>query len=116
MNRRQFTHSLVVGSTALGLARLARAASPAVTVSSQARALYRRALILDCNAAPPSADHLPLPQADLDLVRDSGVTVIKLSLGGINADFAATVAEIAHVQRLIEVHPRYFTQVRVAAD
>jgi len=85
-------------------------------VSAHARALYHSALILDCNSAPPWEEHLPLPQADLDVVRGSGIDVIKFSLGGINQDFARTVAEIGQVQRLIEVHPAYFTQVRVAGD
>jgi membrane dipeptidase len=50
------------------------------------------------------------------MVRNCGVNVIKLSLGGINSDFAATVEEIALMLRVIEVHPSYFMQVRVAAD
>jgi len=115
MNRRQFATALAGLAAGASLTRGARGA-PAAAVSDAARSLYRRALILDCNSAPPGADSLPLPQADLDLVRDSGVTVLKWSLGGINADFEATVAEIAQVQRLIEVHPDYFMQVRVAAD
>ena len=41
---------------------------------------------------------------------------MKWSLAGINSGFADTVAEIAQVQRLIEVHPQYFTAVRSAAD
>jgi hypothetical protein len=49
-------------------------------------------------------------------IRGSGINVIKLTLGGINSDFAHTVAEIAKVQQLSEVHPDYCTQVRVAAD
>jgi len=49
-------------------------------------------------------------------VRDSGINVIKLTVGGINSDFADTVGEIAQVQQLCEVHPAYFTQVRIAAD
>jgi hypothetical protein len=36
--------------------------------------------------------------------------------GGINADFATTVAEIGEFQRLLECHPVYFMQVRVPAD
>jgi membrane dipeptidase len=86
-------------------------------VSSSASELYRRALVLDCNSGPPWEDgRLPLPQADLDLVRSCGISVIKLSLGGLNADFAATVDEIAYIQQMIEVHPSYFMQVRVPAD
>jgi len=78
--------------------------------------LYRRALILDCNSSPPSQERLPLPRAALERVRDSGINVIKLTVGGINSDSADTVAEIAQVQQLCEVHPAYFTQVRIAAD
>jgi membrane dipeptidase len=120
MKRREFT-ALLGGLTAAAMgaavrAEDARAEDARVGVSAAARALYARALILDCNCAPPLPEHLPMPQADLDLVRASGINVIKLSLGGINSDFAHTVAEIAMVQQLIEIHPDYFTQVRVAAD
>jgi len=116
MNRREFSGSLLLASGAC-LAPAAALAEPSpATVSPQARALYRRALILDCNSAPPLPERLPMAQADLDLVRNSGVNVVKLSLGGINANFADTVAEIAQVLRVIEVHPHYFTQVRVPAD
>ncbi len=114
MNRRDFGAGLLAGAGALYLARASADTLPAV--SAQARALYRRALVLDCNSAPPIPDKLPVPQADLDLVRNSGVDVVKISLGGINADFEHTVGEIAQMQRLIEYHPDYFMQVRVASD
>jgi len=120
VNRRDFA-AILGGAVVLGAVR---AAAPAVTaaageaagVSEAARSLYARSLILDCNSSPPIPDRLPMSQHDLDLVRDSGVDVIKLSLGGIKDDFAHTVASIAQVQQLIEVHPDYFTQVRIAAD
>lgn len=114
MNRREFSAGLAALGSALS--PLARAASDSRGVSEQAHALYGNALVLDCNSAPPWEGHLPLPQSDLDLVRGSGISVIKLTLGGINADFAATIEEIAQVQQLCEVHPAYFTQVRVADD
>jgi membrane dipeptidase len=129
VNRRDFSVSLAGAAAAAALAPIARAEPaaahaeppthaepPATGVSTHARALYHSALILDCNSDPPFEGHLPLPQADLEAVRGSGIDVIKFSLGGINADFTRTVAEIAAVQKLIEVHPAYFTQVRVAAD
>ena len=117
MNRRQFATSLGGAAAVAAFARWRGAAAESADgVSATARALYQRALILDCNSAPPMPEQLPLPQTDLDLVRDSGVNAVKWSLGGINSDFAATVAEIALVQKLIELHPRYFTQVRRASD
>jgi len=123
VNRRDFSRGLAGAAVAAAVPRLlpaqvapAHAEMPAGGVSTHARALYHSALILDCNSGPPFEGRLPLPQADLDAVRGSGIDVIKFSLGGINDDFARTVAEIAGVQKLIEVHPAYFTQVRVAAD
>lgn len=112
MNRRDFSAALAGACAAAALAPLRASGADAPGVSEQARVLYHRALILDCNSGPPE----PKTQADLDLVRDSGVNVVKLSLGGINSNFADTVAEIAEVQQLVELHPDYFTLVRVAAD
>lgn len=120
MNRREFSRSLAAAAAAASLSPPARAepppahAEPAVaSVSVHARALYHSALILDCNSAPPEGR---VSQADLDAVRGSGINVIKYSVGGINDDFATTVAAVARVQRLIEAYPGHFTQVRVAAD
>jgi membrane dipeptidase len=119
MNRREF--SALIAGTALStfvpvstLRAQQSAAKPAV--SEAARILYQRALVLDCNCAPPVDGPLPVPQSDLDMARNSGVSVIKFSLGGINESFADTVDEIAWVQKLIELHPAYFMQVRMPAD
>ena len=119
VNRREFSRSLAAAAGAAGLlgaTRFAAAQQSAAAVSDAAHALYARVLVFDCNSSPPLEEHLPLPQADLDMVRASGIHVIKLSLGGINSDFAQTVAEIAELQQLFEVHPDYFMQVRIASD
>ncbi len=120
MNRREFT-CIMAGLTASALVprSLRGQSNPSgiSNVTSGASELYARTLVLDCNAGPPwEGGHLPLPQSDLDIVRDSGVDVVKWSIGGINADFAETVKDIAYVQQMIEVHPAYFMQVRVPAD
>jgi membrane dipeptidase len=86
-------------------------------VSQAAADLYQRALVLDCNSGPAgSTGDLPIAQSALDMMRSSGVSVIKLTMGGINSGFSDTVEEIAYFQRMIEVHPSYFLQVRVPAD
>jgi hypothetical protein len=119
MNRREFS-SLMAGAAAAALlpsAAFAKQSEAYSAVSPQAAELYRGALVLDCNSAPPGdPTQLPLPHSDLDMVRNSGINVVKLSLGGINADFVETISEIAIVERLIELHPNYFMQVRVAGD
>jgi membrane dipeptidase len=119
VNRREFSRIMASAavSAILPPPLLAQQSSGNVsTVSQPAAELYRRALVLDCNSGPPYEDRLPLPQSDLDMVRDCGVNVVKWSLSGINGDFAETVREIAYVHQMIEVHPAYFMQVRVPAD
>src|SRR5215470_5244217 len=113
VNRREFT---ALSGGALCGASLATRALAAEDVSARARTLYARALVLDCNSAPPFEGEHPLTQAQLDMVRGSGIDILKWTLGGINGDFAATVAEIGQVQLLIEHHPEYFMAVRTAAD
>jgi membrane dipeptidase len=119
VNRRELT-GMLGGAALLGVLRpppaVGAAAGEALAVGDAAHSLYARALVLDCNSSPPIPERLPLSQADLDLVRGSGIDVIKLTLGGIKDDFAQTVASIGQVQQLLELHPDYFTAVRVAAD
>jgi membrane dipeptidase len=120
MNRREFSCILAGAAVSATLPSSLRAQQPPnniPTVSEPAVELYRRALVLDCNSGPPwEGGHLPLPQADLDLVRNSGVNVVKWSIGGINADFSETIKEIAYIQQMIEEHSAYFMQARVATD
>ena len=120
MNRREVAGTLAGAALLGGLQPFVRASgapgADAAAVSDGARSLYNRSLTLDCNSSPPLPDRLPMSQSDLDLVRGSGIDVIKLSLGGINDDFAHTVGTIAQVQQLIEVHGDYFTAVRTTAD
>ena len=116
MNRREFS-SLVAGTAVSALLPSSLLAERTTGVSSAAAELYARALVLDCNSGPPyEGGSLPLPHADLELVRNSGVSVVKLSLGGINSGLAETVSEIAYIQQMIEVHPANFMQVRVPGD
>jgi membrane dipeptidase len=119
LNRREFS-TLVAGVAAdTMLPRMASAwqATTDTSISPAAAALYKRALILDCNCGPAGVDgELSISQSFLAMNRECGVSVIKLSIAGINADFAATVDEIAYFQRIIEIYPAYFMQVRVPAD
>ncbi len=72
--------------------------------------------MFDANLGPPLNDTLPFPKAMLDMVRDSGVTAVKTSLGGSDEKFEDTVGEIAFFQRMIEAYPELFLQVREASD
>lgn len=115
MDRREFA----LGAGALFAVAAAGPAAFAYdgAISSRARSLHRRATIVDANLGPPiTSDQLPLPQATLDLARNAGVSAIKTSMGGFNAPFEDTIAEVAFYQRLIEAHPDYFRQIRTVAD
>jgi membrane dipeptidase len=106
---------------AAGAAGLATAASPAfadapAAISPKAQALYKRALVLDANLGPPIDGTLPLPKAAIDIVRRSGVSVCKTTLGGFNEGFEDTLGEIAFGQQLVELYPDLFLQVRKAED
>ena len=85
-------------------------------IAPAASKLYERALVFDANAGPAGQDTFPFPKEVLDVTRGSGVTALKLSLGGTDANFEDTMAEIALFHRLFEVHPDVFMQVRVPAD
>jgi membrane dipeptidase len=122
MNRREFS-CILAGTVASSLLRSPVSAQQSTndmsTVSGPGAQLYRRALVLDCNSGldrPGNKAAYPLSQADLDMVRDSGVNVVKWTIGGANLDFAETVRRIANIHQLIEVHAAYFMQVRVSAD
>jgi membrane dipeptidase len=117
MNRREFSVLMASAAAATLMPSPLGGEDTTTSISPAAADLYRRTLILDCNSAPPAGEGtLPLPQSALDLARNSGVNVIKLSLGGINDDFETTVKQIADVEKGLEVHREYFTQVRVPAD
>jgi membrane dipeptidase len=92
------------------------AKSESSPAAAAARTLYKRALVLDCNLAPNLDGKLPLPKTTIDLLRSSGVTVMKASIGGFDDSLEGTLAELAFYQQLIEVHPDVFMQVRRASD
>ncbi len=121
MNRRQAGLTLAALALAQAAPRLALAHTKipddaSLEASTQARTLYARSLVVDGNLSPPLQDTLPLPKAALDMTRQTGVTAMKTTLGGFNEGFEDTVAEIALVQRTIDVHPDVFIQVRNGAD
>jgi membrane dipeptidase len=113
MNRREI---IKAGSAAALLAgnRLAAAAGDAI--SPEASQLYERAIVFDANLSPPVQDNFPFPKAMLDMARQSGVTAMKTTLGGIDENFEGAVDEISFMQRMIEQYPEIYMQIRVAPD
>jgi membrane dipeptidase len=115
MDRRTLLLSTGALLVSAGAPRFVRAAD-GDGVSAEARALYQTAIVFDANCGPPLQEKFPFPQSMLDIVRSSGVTAVKTSLAGTDANFEDTVAEIAFFQRVIEEYPDVFLQVREARD
>jgi membrane dipeptidase len=120
MNRRHVLATMVASAAFASAWRSAVQAQNAV--SAEATSLYDRAIVFDANlfppidTSPPIQGTFPLPRDALDMVRQSGITALKGSLGGIDATFEEAVEEIALIQRMIEYYPDVFLQVRKHAD
>lgn len=111
MNRRDF-----LGAVSAAAAATATRAAAEPQISPEASALYARAIVFDANAIPPVQDKFPYPKSMLDMARNSGVTAMKTTLGGIDEKFEDTVGEIAFMQSLVEEYPDVYMQIRVAPD
>jgi membrane dipeptidase len=81
-----------------------------------ATSLYSRSFVLDCNTAPDFDGKLPPSPAELKLLRDSGLTAVKATLGGATGSYEDAVTEIAFFMRAIEYAPDALMQIRTAAD
>ena len=115
MDRRQ----LVLGGAALSalVSAAGARAEPEGAISAAAHDLYDRSVVLDANLSPPLDDSAPvISKASLDLVRTSGITAMKTTLGGFNQSFEDTIGQIAMVQQMVELYPEVFLQVREVAD
>jgi len=116
MDRREFTlgAASLVALAALGVDTAQAADDP--SIGRRARALYKRAIVLDGNLGPPGFDGNVAPPEIVAQIRAAGVSAIKSSMGGFNAPFEDTVREIASYQAAIEANPGVFMQVRDADD
>jgi membrane dipeptidase len=87
-------------------------------VSEQAANLYSKAFVLDCNALASIGRQLadPNPDTITKVVRESGLTAVKSTLGGAGGSFEETVADIAAAERLIESRADLFIKVRRPGD
>ena len=106
------TRRNVLVSASAGFAAMAIPPVRADTVSGEAADLYRRALVFDANLVPPVQDKFPFPKKLLEMMRDSGITAMKSTLGGIDGTFEATIEDIAFMQSLVEAYPDLYMQVR----
>jgi membrane dipeptidase len=118
MTRREFTKTLGGIAALATFSPVIGWAADEAKVSAEAAKLYRDAFILDCNAFAGIGGLLGRPNQDeiTKLIRESGVTALKSTLGGAIGNFEAAVEEIAYAQQLMEKRADLFLNVRTAAD
>jgi membrane dipeptidase len=112
MNRRQ----AILSASASALAAVAPIGLRAQGISHEAADLYARAIVFDANLVPPVQDKFPFPKKLLALMRQSGITAMKTTLGGIDGTFEATIEDIAFIQSLVEEYPDLYLQLRTHDD
>jgi membrane dipeptidase len=118
ITRREFTKSIGGAAAAVALSPVLGWASDDVKVSPDAAKIYRDSFILDANALAGIGGLLRQSNQDeiTKLIRDSGVTVLKATLGGAIGNFEMAVEEIAQAEQLMEKRADLFVNVRTAAD
>lgn len=108
MNRRTFLQA----SAAL-LAACARSARPH---TDAAEALYRRAIVINGNLVTPLDDEHDLPADQVADVKRSGLTALKLSIGGAGASYADTKTDIDAISKAIARSAGLYTRILRVAD
>jgi membrane dipeptidase len=118
MTRREFTRSLGSAAVVVALSPMLGEAAEENKVSADAAKLYRDSFILDGNALASIGYLLGRPNQDevTKLIRESGVTALKATLGGAIGNFEATVEDITAAEQLMEKRADLFLRVRTAAD
>jgi membrane dipeptidase len=118
ITRREFTRSLGGAAALVTLSPVLSWAADEPKVSADAAKIYRDSFILDCNALAGIGGLLGQSNQDeiTKLIRESGVTVLKSTLGGAIGNFESAVADIAAGQQLMEKRSDLFLNVRTPAD
>ena len=118
ITRREFTKSLGGAAALVTLSPVLGWASDEAKVSAAAAKIYRDSFVLDGNALAWIGSLLTKPnQEDVaKVVRDSGVTAVKSTLGGATGNFEDAVNDIAAADQLMEKRTDLFLQVRTHGD
>ena len=118
ITRREFTRSLGGAAALVSLNPLLGWAADESKLSPDAAKLYRDSFILDCNALASigSLHGRSNQEAITRVIRESGVSVLKSTLGGAMGGFEQAIMDIAAAEQLMEKRTDLFLKVGVAAD
>jgi membrane dipeptidase len=118
ITRREFTKSLSAAAVLATLNPVLGWASEEVKVSAAAVKIYSECLVLDGNALAWIGSLLGRPNQEevTKVMRESGVTAVKSTLGGPAGNFEDAVNDIAAAEQLIEKRADLFLHVRTHGD
>ena len=118
ITRREFTRTLGGVAALATFSPVIGWAADEAKVSADAAKTYRDSFILDGNALAGIGGLLGRPNQDeiTKLIRESGVTAVKATLGGAIGNFEMAVGDISSAQQLMEKRADLFLNVRTAAD
>lgn len=88
----------------------------AATTAEREADFYRRAIVINGNLVPPLDDEKRLDDATIAIFRSSGLTAMKVSMGGSGSPYADTVAEMAAYDKAIGLMPDLLRQVRTVEE
>lgn len=110
--RRSF---LAAGSIIAGVATTPVLAAAKTGAKEQARRIVARSMVINGNMLPGFSDPVDDPKFVAD-VRATGITAVKLSVGGGKASFSDTVGHIGHINKAISEHADVYMRVRNMDD
>jgi membrane dipeptidase len=118
ITRREFTKTLGGVAALATFSPLIGWSADEPKVSADAAKIYRDSFVLDGNALAGIGGLLGQSNQDeiTKLIRESGVTVVKATLGGAIGNFEMALADIASAQQLMEKRADLFLNVRTVAD
>lgn len=110
--RRSF---LAAGSIIAGVATTPVLAAAKTGVEEKARRIVGRSIVINGNMLPGFSDPVDDPKFVAD-VRSTGITGVKLSVGGGKASFSDTVDHIGHINKAIAEHSHVYMPIRNIED
>jgi len=102
--------SLLAGAAAL------LAPSAAASRDDALAERFRRAMVINGNLVPPLDDEKPLPPEAVADYRRSGLTAMKVSMGGTGVSKAQMLEELGAYDRAIALNPDLLTKISTVAD
>lgn len=98
----------------VAVAAMAMPSVACVQERNEAQALYARSVVVDGNLYMPLSN--TMTKVEVEAFKASGITAVKVSLGGFANGYAETLSELNVFDRALALYPEDFVQIRTVAD